>query len=69
MALTLISNWLLDEARVESVVLFTHPDNRASQRVAEKAGFVKDGMAAKYAHFKDGRTDAIRFVRTALPPD
>lgn len=64
-ALRLISNWLVEEARVESVLLFTHPDNVASQRVAEKAGFVKDGIECEYAQFKDGETAAVRFVRAS----
>lgn len=65
-ALTLISDWLLDEARVGEIVLITHPDNRASQRVAEKAGFVRQGIEHGYALFKDGQTDAIRYVRTSV---
>jgi RimJ/RimL family protein N-acetyltransferase len=62
-ALQLISDWLIEETRVEKIMLFTHPDNAGSQRVAEKAGFVRDGIEEGYAQFKDGKTDAIRFVR------
>jgi RimJ/RimL family protein N-acetyltransferase len=64
-ALTLVAQWLLGQPGVERVVLCTHPENLASQRVAERAGFVRDGVEAEYAEFKDGSREAIRFVRTA----
>jgi RimJ/RimL family protein N-acetyltransferase len=64
-ALTLVANWMLQVGDVKSIVLFTHPENIGSQRVAERAGFVRDGIEFDYAEFKDGGRDAIRFVRTA----
>jgi RimJ/RimL family protein N-acetyltransferase len=64
-ALQLISDWLIEDAGVEKVMLFTHPDNIGSQRVAENARFTRDGIEAGYAQFKDGKTDAIRFVRVS----
>ena len=42
--------------------LCTHPRNERSQRVAERAGFRRDGVVEKYARFKDGETTAFRFV-------
>jgi RimJ/RimL family protein N-acetyltransferase len=41
--------------------LMTHPDNVASQRVAEKAGFRCVGMAEHLPAFRDGRAEAVRF--------
>jgi RimJ/RimL family protein N-acetyltransferase len=62
-ALTLVADWMLASNRADSIVLFTHPENVASQRVAVKAGFRRDGIEPAYAEFKDGTEDAIRFVR------
>jgi RimJ/RimL family protein N-acetyltransferase len=63
-ALTLVAEWLLSQPEVDRIVLCTHPDNIASQKVAERAGFIRDGIEVEYAEFKDGKRDAIRFVRT-----
>jgi len=41
--------------------LTTHPDNRASQRVAEKAGFVRIGSTADHPAFRDGTRTAALF--------
>jgi RimJ/RimL family protein N-acetyltransferase len=64
-ALELVTGWLLGEGGFEEVVLRTHPDNVASQHVAERAGFVRTGVVAEYAEFKDGTRDAVGFVRRA----
>lgn len=64
-ALRLVSDWMIQNGVAERIVLFTHPENLGSQKVAERAGFVRDGVEANYAEFKDGHRDAIRFVRTA----
>ena len=62
-ALTLVGDWMLQSNGAESIALFTHPENVASQRVAVKAGFRRDGIEQAYAEFKDGTEDAIRYVR------
>jgi len=41
--------------------LTTHPDNRASQRVAEKAGFRRVGSTADHPAFRDGTRTAALF--------
>ena len=41
--------------------LTTHPDNRASQRVAEKAGFKRIGSTADHPAFRDGTRTAALF--------
>lgn len=43
--------------------LFTHPQNLASQRVAEKAGFRRAGIVPVEIPFRDGTAEAIRFER------
>ena len=42
-ALVLMRDWAAAEHRVERLILRIHEDNRASQRVAERAGFVDTG--------------------------
>jgi RimJ/RimL family protein N-acetyltransferase len=61
-ALSLVSEWFLGRVDDE-IVLFTHPENIGSQKVAERAAFVAAGSVARYAEFKDGTTAALRFVR------
>ena len=41
--------------------LTTHPDNHASQRVAEKAGFTRIGSTADHPAFRDGTRTAALF--------
>jgi RimJ/RimL family protein N-acetyltransferase len=64
-ALELVTDWLLGAGGFAEVVLRTHPDNAASQRVAERAGFVRAGIVREYAEFKDGTRDAVGYVRRA----
>jgi hypothetical protein len=64
-ALKLVTNWMLEQSDIDQIVLFIHPENIASQRVAEHAGYARDGVMQDYAEFKDGSTAAIRFVRIA----
>jgi GNAT superfamily N-acetyltransferase len=45
-----------------SAVLCIHPRNERSLRVAERAGFRREGVVESYAQFKDGETTALRFV-------
>jgi len=56
---------LVDHARrehgIERLRLFTHPDNLASQRVAERAGFRRVGLARHEPPFRDGTTDGVLF--------
>lgn len=56
-SLVLVRDWMN-----QPIELCTHPLNTRSQRVAERAGFVRDGTVENYARFKDGETTAFRFV-------
>jgi RimJ/RimL family protein N-acetyltransferase len=53
--------WAKDERRISRLVLTTHPDNVASQRVAERAGFTRVGTTDHEPAFRDGTTTAILF--------
>jgi [ribosomal protein S5]-alanine N-acetyltransferase len=64
-SLQLVSDWMFGEMGKEEIVLCMHPDNVRSQGVAERAGYVRDGVIDRYAEFKDGTTRALRYVRRA----
>lgn len=56
-ALRLLCDWHTERP----VWLMTHPENTASQRVAEKAGFRRLGLRPHEPHFRDGTTEAVKF--------
>jgi RimJ/RimL family protein N-acetyltransferase len=60
-AVKLLAHWALTEGAVERLELTTDPDNRASQRVAEKAGFVREGILRAALRFGDTRRDSVMF--------
>jgi RimJ/RimL family protein N-acetyltransferase len=66
-ALRLLSRWALADGGVERLELTTHPENIASQRVAEKAGFTREGVLRSHIRFRDGRRDSVLF--SLLPGD
>ncbi|MBA3364611.1 MAG: GNAT family N-acetyltransferase [Actinobacteria bacterium] len=66
-ALRLVSRWAVREQGVERLELTTHPENIASQRVAEKAGFQREGVLRAHTRFSDGRRDSVMF--SLLPGD
>jgi [ribosomal protein S5]-alanine N-acetyltransferase len=67
-ALLLLSRWALTELGTGRVQLLAEPDNEASQRVAEKAGFEREGLLRRYVRLRDGaRRDGIMF--SLLPED
>ena len=61
-ALRLAAEWALTELPIGRVQLWTHPENLASQRVAEQAGFVREGVLRAYGEERNGRrADALFF--------
>lgn len=56
-ALRMVCEW----ANERPLHLTTHPDNFASQRVAEKAGFRRVGVRKDHPPFKDGTSEAFLF--------
>jgi RimJ/RimL family protein N-acetyltransferase len=67
-AVRLVARWAFDELGVERVELRVHPENVASRRVAERAGFVREGVERASRSWIDGtRFDSIVF--SLLPTD
>ena len=61
-ALRLLTRHALDELSVQRVDLVTDPDNVASQRVAEKVGFQREGVLRAHLRHPDGRIrDSVMF--------
>jgi RimJ/RimL family protein N-acetyltransferase len=60
-ALRLLAEWAFAELDAGRVQLLTEPDNVASQRVAEKAGFTRDATLRSYLVLKGERRDAVMF--------
>ena len=65
-AIRLLCEWLL-EGGVGRIELRTHPDNRPSQKLAERAGFQREGLERKSIWLHGRREDAI--VWSLLPGD
>ena len=66
-AVTAIAHWLLEEQRFERLVLRATTGNHASQRVAEKAGLTREGVARNAGFNNAGRVDLVVF--SLVPTD
>jgi len=66
-AVLLVAGWAFRELGVERLELRTHPDNVASQRVAERAGFTREGLERSSRRLYDERHDCVLF--SLLPAD
>jgi [ribosomal protein S5]-alanine N-acetyltransferase len=60
-AVRAIVGWAQDDHSISHLILTTDPANIASQRVAERAGFRRVGVAAHDPPLADGRTESILF--------
>jgi len=60
-ALRLVSRWGLRELGLPRVQLVTDPGNKASQRVAERAGFRREGLLRSYIQMAHERRDCVMF--------
>lgn len=66
-AVDAIARWLLLEQHFERLVLRAATGNIASQRVAEKAGFTREGVARNAGFTNQGRVDLVVF--SLVPAD
>jgi RimJ/RimL family protein N-acetyltransferase len=60
-AVGLIARWAFDVLGIARLELSCSPDNAASQRVAERCGFVREGLLRSNIRFKGGRPDSVLF--------
>jgi RimJ/RimL family protein N-acetyltransferase len=66
-AVRLVRNWAFDKLELERLELATDVDNLGSQRVAQAAGFRREGLARGYLAARGMRRDSIVFGM--LPAD
>ncbi len=58
-AVELVSRWAFDELGVVRMELRAHPENLPSQRVAEKAGFTREGVERGARELRGERHDVV----------
>jgi len=66
-AVRLLARWAFEDLRIARLELTCGPDNRASQRVAERCGFTPEGLLRSHMPFKGNRRDTVVF--SLLPGD
>lgn len=59
--------WAFESVGVERLSLTAEPENAASRRVAEKVGFVQEGVMRSAVRGRDGRHDSVLY--SLLPSD
>ena len=60
-AVLLVARWAFEEVGISRVALTCGPDNLASQRVAERCGFRREGVLRSHMPFKGARRDTVVF--------
>ena len=66
-ALLVLSRWALEEQGLARLQLTAEPGNVASQRVAEKAGYVREGLLRRFLSIGGERRDCV--IYSLLPGD
>lgn len=64
-SLSLLSRWALDALGLERLDLYAEPENEASHRVAERAGFERGELVRSGIALRGRRYDVIRFTLRA----
>jgi RimJ/RimL family protein N-acetyltransferase len=60
-AVRLVARWAFGELGIGRLSLQTAPENLPSQRVAERAGFTREGVLRAWLPAADGRRDSVMF--------
>jgi RimJ/RimL family protein N-acetyltransferase len=66
-AVETLSAWALGDGGFDRLELTADPENAASQRVAEKAGFEREGLVAGYVQTGSGPRDSVVFSLNRCP--
>jgi RimJ/RimL family protein N-acetyltransferase len=66
-AVRLVSGWAFTKLGIRRLNLLTAPENAASQRVAERAGFTREGLLRAWLPTSGGRRDSVMY--SLLPGD
>jgi RimJ/RimL family protein N-acetyltransferase len=66
-AVRLLARWAFAELGVARLELTCGPDNEASQRVAERCGFAREGLLRSHVPFQGARRDSV--IYGLLPGD
>jgi RimJ/RimL family protein N-acetyltransferase len=64
-ATRLMARWAFDVLDLARLELTCGPDNEASQRVAQRCGFAREGVLRSHMTFKGGRRDTV--MHSLLP--
>jgi len=62
-AVRIVSRWAFDVLGLARLQLLAEPSNVASQRVAERSGFQREGVLRSYAEIDGRRVDYVMFSR------
>jgi RimJ/RimL family protein N-acetyltransferase len=60
-ATRMLAEWAVAALELERIELLAHPDNEASQRLAERAGFTREGLLRRYRRRHGVREDLVMF--------
>lgn len=66
-AVRLVSGWAFAQLGIRRLNLITAPENAASQHVAERAGFTREGLLRAWLPTAAGRRDSVMY--SLLPND
>lgn len=66
-AVRLLARWAFAELGLARLELTCGPDNEASRRVAERCGFVREGLLRSHVPFKGARRDSV--IHSLLPDE
>ncbi len=61
-ALEMLSGWALESLGLERLDLYAEPENSASQRVAERAGYKRGALVRSGIALRGRRYDVVRFT-------
>jgi ribosomal-protein-alanine N-acetyltransferase len=63
-----VTAWAFRDHAIVRVQLVNHLTNRASQRVAERSGFQREGVLRAWEPVKDDQPDVVMWSRLATDP-